>query len=83
MKYIGRYDLAPKPILTVSQHGDGLLAQIGGSSAVPIHLESETQYFYGLVDAQITFVTDASGFATGLVFSRSGRDVSARRLSEP
>jgi hypothetical protein len=83
VKYIGRYELAPNLVLTISRHADGLLAQVGGSSAVPIYPESATQYFHGLVDAQITFVTDAFGFTTGLVFSQSGRDVSARRLSEP
>ncbi|MGH8319385.1 MAG: DUF3471 domain-containing protein [Steroidobacteraceae bacterium] len=84
-KYIGRYELAPDLVLTITERAGGLLAEVADRGAVAIYPESDRQFFYKIVDAQITFVTDASGAATGLVFSNSGRDISARRLiqSEP
>jgi hypothetical protein len=59
-----------------------LQVQVGDRAAVPIYAESEKQFFYKVVDAQITFVTDASGSTTNLVFTQQGRDISARRLRE-
>jgi hypothetical protein len=55
---------------------------VADEAAVPVFPESETRFFYKVVDAQITFVTDASGSTAGLVFSQYGRDISARRLGE-
>lgn len=79
-RYVGRYELAPNVVLTISRHGGSLLAQVADRAAVPIYPESEKQFFYKVVDAQITFVTDASGSATSLMFRQNGRDISARRL---
>lgn len=81
-RYIGRYELAPNLVLTISRHSGGLLAQVADRTAVPIYPESEKQFFYKVVDAQITFVTDASGSTSSLVFSQNARDISARRLDE-
>jgi Domain of unknown function (DUF3471) len=81
-KYVGRYELAPDLVLTVSQRGGGLFVQVGERGAVPIYAESEKVFFYKVVDAQITFVTDASGSTTSLVFTQQGRDIAARRLKE-
>lgn len=49
---------------------------------MPIYAESENVFFYKVVDAQITFMTDASGSTTSLVFTQQGADISARRLRE-
>lgn len=81
-KHIGRYELAPDLVLAVSQRSGGLQVQVGDRAAVPIYAESEQQFFYKVVDAQITFVTDASGATTSLVFTQQGRDIPARRLRE-
>ena len=41
--------------------------------------ESPTNYFLKVVDAQITFETDAQGKATGLVLHQNGRDLPGKR----
>lgn len=82
VKYIGHYELAPNLVLTISQHGGELLARVAGGPAFAIYPESEKQFFFKAIDAQVTFVTDAAGFTTALVFSQHGRDISAGRLSD-
>jgi hypothetical protein len=42
--------------------------------------ESEKQFFYEVADVQITFLTDGSGRATGLVLRQDGRDMPAQRI---
>jgi protein-L-isoaspartate(D-aspartate) O-methyltransferase len=79
-RYVGHYELAPNLLLSIAERGGELLAQVAGSAAVPIYPESQTRFFYTVIEAQITFVTDASGSVTGLVFSQYGRDISARRV---
>ncbi|MGH8289829.1 MAG: DUF3471 domain-containing protein [Steroidobacteraceae bacterium] len=79
-KYVGRYELAPDLVLTISGHDGGLLVQMADRAPVAVYPETEMRFFYKGIDAQITFVTDESGSTTGLVFSKSGRDISARRI---
>jgi protein-L-isoaspartate(D-aspartate) O-methyltransferase len=78
--YVGRYQIAPSVILTVTQQNGDLYAQLRNAPEVPIYPESETEFFYKAFDAQITFVTDGTGRATGLVFQHDGRDTPAQRL---
>lgn len=42
--------------------------------------ESEREYFYKVVDAQITFETNAEGLAEALVLHQGGRDQRAERV---
>jgi protein-L-isoaspartate(D-aspartate) O-methyltransferase len=78
--YVGRYQLAANVVLTVTQREGGLFAQSPGAREVPIYPESEKKFFYKAVDAQITFVTDGTGRAIGLVLRHDGRDIAAHRV---
>jgi CubicO group peptidase (beta-lactamase class C family) len=78
--YVGNYELAPKFILTVTREGDKLVTQATGQPKVPIFAESEREFFAKVVDAQITFVTDAQGRATELILHQGGRDMHAKRF---
>ena len=77
--YVGNYELAPKFILTVTRDGDKLITQATGQPKVPIFAESEREFFAKVVDAQITFVTDAQGRATELILHQGGQDLHAKR----
>jgi protein-L-isoaspartate(D-aspartate) O-methyltransferase len=79
-KYVGRYELAPELVLNVSELDGGLLVQMAGRDPVAVYPETEKRFFYKGIEAQITFVTDERGSTTGLVFSKSGRDITARRI---
>jgi CubicO group peptidase (beta-lactamase class C family) len=75
----GRYRMGPQAILTVAREGDRLMAQITGQPAAPIFPSSETEFFWKMVDAQLSFVLDASGHATKAVLHQDGHDVTAER----
>ena len=79
-RYVGQYQLAPNFILTVTREGDKLMAQATGQPMVQIFPESERDFFYKVVDAQITFETDSTGWATGLVLHQNGANVPAKRV---
>jgi len=78
--YIGRYQLAPNFILTITQEDDHLFQQATGQPKFQIYPENERDYFLKVVDAQITFVTDGNGRATELILHQGGMDQHAKRI---
>lgn len=78
--YIGRYQLAPNFILTITQEDDHLFQQATGQGKFQIYPENERDYFLKVVDAQITFVTDGNGRATELILHQGGMDQHAKRI---
>ena len=80
--YVGRYRLAPNFILTVTREGNRLFAQATGQGMLEIFPEGERNYFYKVVDAQITFEPDERGRAVRLILHQHGRDMPAPRIDE-
>jgi D-alanyl-D-alanine-carboxypeptidase/D-alanyl-D-alanine-endopeptidase len=78
--YVGRYQLAPTAVFTVTREGDRLYAQLSGQPTFQIFPESATEYFYKVVDAQLSFETDAQKRATALVLHQNGKDLRAPRI---
>jgi CubicO group peptidase (beta-lactamase class C family) len=78
--YVGQYQLAPNFILTITREGDQLFAQATGQGKAQIYPESEREFFYKVVDAQITFETDAKKRATGLTLHQNGANMPAKRI---
>jgi len=72
--YVGRYQATPQVLLTVSREGGQFYAQLTGRPKVEIFAESEREFFYKVVDAQLTFQTDAQERATAVVLHQLGRD---------
>jgi hypothetical protein len=69
-------------IMTVTREGDQLLTRLTGQRPVPIYAESNTEFFAKVVDAQISFITDARGQAESLILHQGGRDMPMPRLDE-
>jgi Domain of unknown function (DUF3471) len=78
--YTGKYQLAANFILTITREGDQLFEQATGQTKFQILPESERDYFFKVVDAQITFVTDSNGRATELILHQGGMDQHAKRI---
>ena len=76
--YVGDYELQPGAVLTISQEENRLMAQLAGQQKFEVFPESETNFFYQVVDAQISFKKDAQGKVTGLVLHQRG-DHEARK----
>ena len=81
-RYVGRYELAPGFIATVTLEGGRLFVQPSNQPRHEIHAEAEREFFATLVDAQFTFEVDASGKAVAMVLHQAGRNVSGKRLTD-
>ena len=77
---MGRYQLAPAAFLIVTREGSRFLAQLTGQAAYDVFPESEKDFFYKVVDAQLTFETDAQGKAVAVVLHQNGFDQRAPRI---
>jgi len=78
--HVGVYELASGLELDVTlQHGALHIRSSIGSAAVQLWPESNNDFFAKDVDAQVTFVRDASGAVSGLVLHQYGRHRPARK----
>lgn len=78
--YVGRYQLASGFVLTVTRRENRLFAQATGQVEIEIFPQGEKDFFYKVVDAQITFETDTQGRAFGLVLHQNGQHLSGPRI---
>jgi hypothetical protein len=82
--YVGKYAIVPEFILTVTLEDGGLQVQATGQPKIPVFAESATEFFYKVVDAQITFVPDKdskdkAAKVPKLILHQGGRDMEAKR----
>jgi hypothetical protein len=56
-----------------------LMVQATGQPKVPVYPESETRFFYKVVDAQLTFVEGEDGEIDHLILHQGGLDQKAKR----
>jgi len=78
--YLGKYQIAPEAVITISRNGERLFVRMTGQSALEIFPQSETDFFLKVVDAQISFAKDGQGAVTGLILHQNGVDQQARKL---
>ena len=80
-RYVGDYKLTPTFLINVTREGDHLFNQATGQGRFEIFPSSDKEFFAKVVDAQITFVVDAStGRTTALILHQDGRDQRAERV---
>lgn len=79
-RFVGRYQLAPSFIITVTREGDRLFAQATGQGRAQVFPESETKFFYKVTEAQLEFQTDSDGEVDALTLHQGGRSIPANRL---
>ena len=80
IRYVGRYQLAPTAILSVTREDSHFFAQLTGQPRFEIFAEGPEDYFLKVVDAQLTFEVDGSGRAATAVLHQAGRDIRAVRI---
>jgi D-alanyl-D-alanine-carboxypeptidase/D-alanyl-D-alanine-endopeptidase len=80
--YVGRYRLGQTSVVTIAREGDQLYAELTGQPRAAIYSKSEREFFYKIVDAQISFQVDAQDQTTALVLHQNGRDQTANRISD-
>jgi CubicO group peptidase (beta-lactamase class C family) len=79
-KYVGQYQLTPQLVMKVTLEDGKLLAQISTQPKLELFAESETVFFFKVVNAQVTFVVNAQGEVTGVVFRQGGSDIPAKKI---
>ncbi len=76
-QYAGKYQLAPGVIITISREAEHFFAQLTGQDRFEIFPESQADFFFKVVDAQLTFHKDGAGKITHLVLHQNGLDQKA------
>ena len=79
--FVGRYQIAPDFILTVTRRDNRLYVQATGQDDFEVFPESPAGFFYRVVDAQLTFeLSSPSGPARSVTLHQNGRNMPGQRL---
>lgn len=78
--YLGRYQLTPQFIITVSREQASLYVQATGQPKFEIFAETPTEFFLKIVNAQITFVTGPDGHATEMILHQGGANQHLKKI---
>jgi D-alanyl-D-alanine-carboxypeptidase/D-alanyl-D-alanine-endopeptidase len=78
--YVGEYELTPDFTIVVTRKRRGLYVQATGQKKFQVFAESESKFFYKVVDAQISFIEDDSGAIVSLILHQNGADQAARKV---
>ncbi|MBT2118490.1 serine hydrolase [Dyella sp. LX-66] len=79
-EYVGRYELLPGFVLTVSRSDAQLKAQATGQGAFPVYPNAKDEFFTNATDVSLSFKRDAQGKIDGVVVHQGG-DHPGRRLA--
>jgi hypothetical protein len=79
--YAGEYSLGPASF-SISRDGDKLMFTVPGFPKVEAYPDSETTFYFTVIEGQVTFVKNDKGEVTELVFETNGRHVQAKRIKK-
>jgi serine-type D-Ala-D-Ala carboxypeptidase/endopeptidase len=77
--YEGTYAITPQFGLTVTVEDGKLMVQATGQQKFEVYAESPTEFFYTVVDAQLTFEPGKGGKAKRVTLHQNGQDMKAER----
>jgi serine-type D-Ala-D-Ala carboxypeptidase/endopeptidase len=81
-EYVGKYRF-DFGTLDVVLKGDHLEARLGAQPEFPVFASGADQFFYKVVDAQLTFERNADRKVAAVVLHQNGRDMRALRADAP
>lgn len=81
-EYAGSYALDPKTKFTLGRHGGGLVARLTGQPFSPIFASAKDEFFFKVVDAQLSFRRGATGRIEGVTLKQNGRELPATRTAD-
>lgn len=81
-EYVGEYPLTPNFAITVTEENGSLYAGATGQSKFPIFASAKDEFFYKIVDAQLSFKREASGKVSGLILHQNGANLSGKKKME-
>jgi len=77
--YVGSYQLGPVA-LTVTLDGTQLGVQLTGQPRFPVFASAKDEFFWKVVNAQLSFIRNGAGKIVALVLHQNGVDQRAERL---
>ena len=81
-RYVGKYELAEGIHFTVTVEDDKLMVGLTGQPSLQVFARSETEWFYKVVAASITFQVDDQGKCQALELFQNGVRQTAQRLEK-
>jgi len=79
-EYVGRYELAPNFVITVTLEGNQLAIQATNQPKAAIYPESETKFYLKVVDARVEFVRDENQRVAKLILYQNGAVIPGKRI---
>jgi CubicO group peptidase (beta-lactamase class C family) len=78
--YIGKYELMPNFILTVTKEDHQMKAQATGQPAFDIFPKSENEFYLKVVNAQLTFNSNEEGTVISVTLHQGGQDLEGKKM---
>ena len=75
---VGKYQLAPQLVITVTARDAQLFAQLTGQPAFPVFAFGPDKFFFRVVDAQLLFERGESGDVVAVILDQNGRQRAPR-----
>ncbi len=80
--YVGKYELSPDFVITVTKNGPQMIAQATGQGEFEIYPRSEHVFYLTVVEAQITFNLNAKGQVESMTLLQGGQEQTGLKLKE-
>jgi CubicO group peptidase (beta-lactamase class C family) len=78
--YVGRYELAPGMVLTVTRDAKKLIGQITGQPTVVLTPSTETRFVVSEGEATVTFDRNGAGAVASATLQQGGRSLTAKKI---
>lgn len=82
-EYVGVYSIDKSLRFTFIRRGDGLVARLTGQPFAPIFASGKDEFFFKIVNAELSFRRNAAGKVDGVTLHQNGRDLPASRDAGP
>ena len=80
--YVGKYELKPGFVLTVTKEGSQMKTQATGQQMVDIFPKSDTVFYLKVVQAEIEFNRSEDGTVNSLTLFQGGQEMKGKKLPE-
>jgi hypothetical protein len=78
--YVGKYQMSPTRVLTITEENGQLFGEPTGEQKVKLHPESEHVFTIKEFKGRVTFIVDAKGEVTQALINLQNKDVVAKKM---
>ncbi|TYB76412.1 serine hydrolase [Bizionia myxarmorum] len=78
--YVGKYELAPGFVLSVTKEGNQLKTQATGQAIVDVFPKSENVFYLKVATAQLTFNKNDAGDVESVTLLQGGQEITGKKL---